>query len=283
MKKARFQLIFSMVVFGTLAPFVRNVPLPSAELALCRALMAAGLIGGWLFLSKDKQPLKGIKKELPLLFLSGAAMAVNWILLFQAYQYTSISAATLSYYFAPVLVTLACPFLFREKLTQKQLLCFLMSTIGVLLITGVPDLTNPSRDTIGILLGLGAACFYATVILLNKFIRKVDGISRTFLQFLAAILVLFPYVAATGGFHLGNLQPLGWLNLLIIGLFHTGITYCLYFTSLKSLPGQEAAILSYVDPLVAVLVSVTILGEAITLPQIIGAILILGFALWNEL
>ena len=124
---------------------------------------------------------------------------------------------------------------------------------------------------------------YATVILLNKFIKNVAGIHRTFLQFLAAILVLTPYVALSGGFHLGTMTPLGWLNLLVVGFLHTGITYCMYFSSLKELPGQKAAILSYIDPLVAVVISVTVLGEPMTLPQILGGTLILGFTLWNEL
>ena len=210
------------------------------------------------------------------------AMGFNWILLFEAYKYTSVSAATLSYYFAPIIVTVVCPFLFHEKLTKKQILCFTMSTLGVFLITGVPDFQNMGRDTIGILFGLSAAVFYATVILLNKFIKNVAGIHRTFLQFLAAVVTLIPYVALTSGFHINTLDSKGWINLLIVGLIHTGITYCLYFSSLKELPGQEAAILSYVDPLMAVIISVTILGESISLPQIIGGILILGFAIWNE-
>ena len=60
------------------------------------------------------------------------------------------------------------------------------------------------------------------------------------------------------------------------------IKYCMYFSSLKELPGQEAAILSYIDPLVAVVVSVVFLGERITPLQIVGGILILGFAVLNE-
>ena len=210
------------------------------------------------------------------------AMGFNWILLFEAYKYTSVSAATLSYYFAPIIVTIVCPFLFHEKLTTKQIICFVMSTLGVFLITGIPDFQNMGRDTIGILFGLSAAVFYATVILLNKFIKNVTGIHRTYLQFLAAIITLIPYVASTSGFHIGSLDGKGWMNLLIVGLIHTGITYCLYFSSLKELPGQEAAILSYIDPLMAVIISVAILGESISLPQIIGGILILGFAIWNE-
>lgn len=278
----RLMLITSMTIFGTLGLFVRNIPVSSGELALCRAVLAALLIAVFLLLTKQRIPFSRIKKEVPLLLASGIAMGINWILLFEAYKYTTVSVATLSYYFAPVIVTIVCPVLFQEKLTGKQILCFVMSTIGLVLITGIGEVGSGS-DFVGILFGLGAAVFYATVILLNKFIKNVEGIHRTFLQFLAAILILVPYVILTSGVTLGSLDGIGWINLLIVGLVHTGVTYCLYFSSLKELPGQKAAILSYIDPLVAVLISVTVLGEAMTLWQVIGGMLILGFTLWNEI
>ena len=282
MKKARISWIVSMIIYGTIAVFVRGVPVSSGELALCRAIMAAVLIGGYLAVTKNKIRLSDIRKELLLLLLSGMAMGINWILLFEAYKYTTVSTATLSYYFAPVLVTAVCPFLFGERLTRRQLLCFLMSTLGVVLIIGVSGRARTGTDLTGVAFGLGAAVFYASVILLNKFIRNVTGLHRTFLQFLAAILILIPYVAATTGLHLEVLDQSGWINLLIVGLFHTGLAYCLYFSSLKELRGQEAAILSYIDPLVAVLVSVVFLGEGITPLQAVGGCLILGFAILNE-
>ena len=210
-------------------------------------------------------------------------MGINWIFLFEAYKYTTVSVATLSYYFAPVLVTVACPLLFREKMGTKQWICFAMSTLGIALITGIGDLSGGSSHLTGILFGLGAAVLYASVILLNKFIKGVAGIQRTFLQFLAAIVILIPYVAFSGGVTLQKLDGLGWVCLLIVGLFHTGITYCLYFSALKELPGQEAAILSYIDPLVAVLISVFVLREQMAVVQIIGGMLILGFTIWNEI
>ena len=278
----RLMLIASMTIFGTLGLFVRNIPVSSGELALYRAILAALLIAVFLILTKQKIPFANIKKEVPLLLASGVAMGINWILLFEAYKYTTVSVATLSYYFAPVIVTVVCPILFHEKLTGKQIICFLMSTLGLVMITGIGEIGG-GRDFIGILFGLGAAVFYATVILLNKFIKKVEGIHRTFLQFLSAIIILIPYVVFTGGITLGSLSSVGWINLLIVGLVHTGVTYCMYFSSLKELPGQKAAILSYIDPLVAVLISVTVLGETMTLGQLIGGILILGFTLWNEI
>ena len=277
----RLMLVTSMVIFGTLGLFVRNIPVSSGELALYRAVLAAVLIGVFLLVTGQKLPFAAIGREVPLLLASGVAMGINWILLFEAYRYTTVSVATLSYYFAPVIVTVVSPFLFREKLTRKQILCFVMSTAGLVMITGIGAVGG--KDLLGILFGIGAAVFYATVILLNKFIRNVGGIHRTFLQFLAAIVTLIPYVLATGGITLSTLNGIGWVNLLIVGLVHTGVTYCLYFSSLKALPGQKAAILSYIDPLVAVLISVTILGETLTVWQGIGGALILGFTLYNEL
>ena len=281
--RSRLMMVVSMAIFGTLAPFVRRIGVTSGELALYRALMAAALIAVFLLVTKQKIPFAAIKKEIPLLLLSGMAMGFNWILLFQAYKFTTVSVATLSYYFAPVIVTILCPIIFRERLTKKQIICFIMSTLGLVLITGIGDLSGASSHLTGILFGLGAASLYATVIMLNKFIKNVEGIHRTFLQFLAAIVVLVPYVAFTSGANLAVMDGMGWICLLIVGFIHTGVTYCLYFTSLKDIPGQKAAILSYIDPLIAVVISVTILGESMSFVQIIGGVLILGFTLWNEL
>ncbi len=283
MKKARLMLISSMSIFGTLAPFVRNISVTSGELALYRAVLAAGLIGIFLLATKQKIDFHGIRKELPLLLFSGAAMGFNWILLFEAYKYTTVAISTLSYYFAPVIVTALSPALFKEKLSRKQILCFVMSTVGLALVAGILDPGQGGNDILGIGFGLGAAVLYATVILLNKFVKSVAGIHRTFLQFLAAIAVLLPYVCLNSGMHLNILDGLGWLCLLIVGLVHTGITYCLYFSSLKELPGQEAAILSYIDPLVAIVIGVVVLAEPLSLPQLVGGGLILGFTLYNEL
>ena len=279
MRKSIRMYLLSMAVFGTIAPFVRRISVSSGELALYRAILGAALIGVYLLIRRENPFSAKLRREILLLLLSGGAMGINWILLFEAYRYTTVSTATLCYYFAPVIVTLLSPILFREALTPRQILCFFMATLGLVLITGVEGRGNLT----GILFGLGAAAFYAAVVLLNKYIRHTAGIQRTFLQFLAAIVILIPYVAATGGVTLSRLNTMGWVCLLVVGLFHTGITYCLYFSSLKAIPGQSAAILSYIDPLVAVLVSVTVLKEPLSAQQALGGALILGFTLWNLL
>ncbi len=282
MKKAKLSMIVSMAIFGTIGLFKKQIPLTSGEIALYRAVLAAAVIVLVLLVTKQPLPFRAIKKELPLLLLSGAAMGFNWILLFEAYEYTTVSAATLSYYFAPVLVTVACPILFKEKAGVKQWICSIMATVGIVMITGLGDPAVGGTHLIGIGFGLGAAVLYATVILLNKYIKNVGGIHRTLLQFFAAIVVLVPYVVLTGPTE-GFIGGKGLAFMLIIGLIHTGFAYCLYFTAMKELPGQKVALLSYIDPLVAILLSALLLKEAMTPVQIVGGVLILGFTLLNEI
>ena len=157
-----------------------------------------------------------------------------------------------------------------------------MSTVGLILITGIGELNN-RNNLLGIVFGLLAATLYATVILLNKLVKKLGGIQRTFIQFLSATVILIPYVILTSDINIVGMNGTSWIYLLIVGIIHTGITYCLYFTSLKEIPGQQASILSYIDPLVAILISVVILEETMTIAQIIGGSLILIFTLINEI
>ena len=276
-------MIAAMAIFGTIGAFKKWIPLTSGEIALYRALLAAALIAVVLFVTKQKIPFKQLKKELPLLLLSGAAMGFNWILLFEAFNYTTVSIAPLSYYFAPVLVTVLTPVLFREKLGAKQLICSVMATAGIVMITGIGDLDGQKNHLIGIGFGLSAAVLYASVVLINKFIKNVGGLHRTFLQFLAAIVVLVPYVLLTGTTK-GPIGAGGLAHMLMVGLVHTGIAYCLYFSAMKELPGQKVAILSYIDPLLAICMSAWVLEEAPLGPwQIAGGVMILGFTLLNEI
>ncbi len=281
-RRAVVLMLLSAVIFGTVGFFVRRIGLPSAEIALYRALMAIALLAAWLLFKRERIPFASLRREIPLLFLSGGAMGMNWILLFEAYRFTTVSTATLAYYFAPVIVLFLSAPLFKERLTPLKIACIILSALGMVLITG-HDGTSAEADHLkGVLLGLGAAVFYAAVMLLNRAIRNVGGLHRTFLQFCAAAAVLLPYVLLTGGFSPLPADTAAILCLITVGLVHTGITYCMYFTALKDLPGQSAALLSYIDPLVAVVLSAS-LGEGLTAGGIIGGAMILLSALACQL
>ena len=281
MTRARLKLIACMVCFGTISIFVKGIALSPTEIGLYRAAIACAVLLVYLLATGRLKNLRMRPGALALLFLSGAAMGFNWIFLFTAYRYTTVALSTLAYYFSPTLVIIFSLLLFREPLSLRQILCFLGSTAGLVLILGLRG--GGGSDLTGLLFGLLAALLYTVVVLCNKKSGDIDAISRTWVQLASATAVLLPYVALTGGFHIGGLDPRGWANLLVIGAGFTGILYTLYFSAISTLSGQQAAILSYIDPAVSVLVSVFFLREPITAVQLLGGAMILIFAMLNEL
>lgn len=282
-ESARWQMLFSMAIFGTLGFFSRYTSaITSAELSFYRSASAFIIIGTY-FLCRGRQlSWQKLHKDVGIMFLSGIALAVNWLFMFEAFRHTSISLATISYYFAPMIVTVVCPLLFHEKMTVQQLICFVMSTLGLALIVNVFDASPDAGDSLGIFYGLLAAVFYALFIILNKYIKSVGSMERSFYQFGIAAVVILPYTALGDGFHLLALDVSGWAALTIICLVHTVIMHYAYFQSLGQLTGQEVAVLGYIDPLVAVIISYFLLQETMTVTQAVGGAMILGFALWNE-
>jgi drug/metabolite transporter (DMT)-like permease len=151
-------------------------------------------------LSKKRVDKKAIKKNLLLLLISGAAIGVNWILLFEAYRYTTVAVATLCYYMAPVIVILLAPFLLKEKMTVKKSVCAAVAIIGMLLVSGIFDGGAAYIGSgKGILFGLGAAMFYASAVLMNKFIKDISAYDKTIMQLGAAAIVVLPYSLLTSG------------------------------------------------------------------------------------
>lgn len=278
---AKLRNITAMLIFGTIGLFVKNIELSSSEIALTR-----GFIGGvTLILAtiffKKKISFEAIKNNLYLLIFSGLAVGLNWIFLFQGYKYTSISNATLSYYFAPVFVTILAPFILKEKLTLSKFLCVLMALVGMFCIVGV-DGINGGSDLIGIAYGLLAAGFYASVILMNKFLKEIDSIEITVIQLISATITLLPYVLYVEGLGILSVSSVSIPYILILGIVHTGIAYLLYFSSLQGLKGQTIAVLSYIDPVFAIIISAVILKEQLGVLQIIGGVLILGSSFLSE-
>ena len=278
---AKLRNITAMLIFGTIGLFVKNIELSSSEIALTRGFIGGvTLILATIFLKK-KISFEAIKNNLYLLVFSGLAVGLNWIFLFQGYKYTSISNATLSYYFAPVFVTILAPVVLKEKLTLSKFLCVLMALVGMFCIVGV-DGINGGSDLIGIAYGLLAAGFYASVILMNKFLKGIDSIEITVIQLISAAITLLPYVLYVEGLGILSVSSVSIPYILILGIVHTGIAYLLYFSSLQGLKGQTIAVLSYIDPVFAIIISAVILKEQLGVLQIIGGVLILGSSFLSE-
>lgn len=302
-------LASSMLIFGTIGIFRRYIPLPSGLLAFSRGAIGAVFLGLFMKcrgLLKRKQgagsgeggegakprdaenSLQELQRKtssgtMLLLILSGALIGVNWILLFEAYNYTTVATATLCYYMEPTIVILLSPLFFRERLTAKKLLCALLAVLGMFLVSGAAGQGLPQGNALlGILYGLGAACLYAAVVIMNKCIRNVDPYLKTILQLASASVCITPYLALTGQFSHVRLDGFSVLMLLIVGLVHTGIAYTLYFGSTDGLKAQTIALFSYIDPVSALFFSLIFLHEPMGAAGIAGAVLILGAAFAAE-
>lgn len=278
--KSYIALIGSMLIFGTLGVVRRYVPLSSAMLALCRGVLGSVFLLVFVLVRGGKLKLPERKATLWLV-LTGAVMGLNWMLLFEAYNYTTVAAATMCYYMQPTIVILLSPIVFRERLGAKRLVCAFAAIVGMLFVSGV--LSGGGEVHIGgILFGLGAAAFYATVIILNKKIVVGDIYAKTIIQLAGAALVMIPYVLLTEGVPDLSMSAAGVGTVLLVGIVHTGITYALYFGSMQRLRAQTVAVLSYIDPVFALLLSAAVLHESLTPLGIVGAVLIIGSAIISE-
>ncbi|MBS5789850.1 DMT family transporter [Fusobacterium sp.] len=284
MLRSKLMNLSAMLIFGTIAIFVRNIELTSKEIAVLRGVIGSIFLLGVMLFSKEKTSFSAIKKNLPILVLSGLGVGANWIFLFEAYKYTTVSIATLSYYCAPIFVTIMAPIILKEKISLIKFLCVCTAMVGMLCIVGTNkgSIGEGYNHFLGIIYGLTAAVGYASVILMNKFIKGLKGVETTVTQLVFASILLLPYVMITSGFDFSKMTGISWGYMIFLGIVHTGFAYALYFSSLKELKGQTIAVLSYIDPITAVLISALFLGEQLTMFQIIGGVLILGSTFISE-
>ncbi len=282
--RARLMLISSMVIFGTIGIFREYIPLPSSVIALARSFIGVLTLMLPVFIGKVRLSLADIRRNILPLFISGAVMGFNWILLFEAYRFTTVATATLCYYMAPIFVTVASPLLLSERISLKKGLCILVALIGMIPVSGVLAPSGVAAyNARGIIFGLLAAVFYATVVLINKKTKGISSYDRTVTQLAVAGAVLLPYVLLTEEVASLSFTVQGTVLLLVVGLIHTGIAYAMYFGSMQPLSAQTLALFSYIDPIVAILLSALILGEGLTPLTALGAVLILGSTLVSEI
>ena len=281
---AKASLILAMVIFGTIGIFRKYIPLPSGIVACARGILGVAFLLVFIKIKKIKMDREAIKKHLWILLISGGFIGLNWVLLFESYRYTSVAVATLCYYMAPIFVMIVSPFLLKEKLTVKKVLCVIVALIGMVFVSGVLDggISDVSEMK-GILFGLGAAALYATVIMMNQKLREVPTYDKTIMQLGAAAVVLIPYILFVEDLSAVVLTPLIILMLIIVGIVHTGIAYALYFGSMNGLKAQTVALFSYIDPIVAIILSAMFLKEPMTIYSAIGAVLVLGATMISEL
>ena len=284
MKRARMMLITSMVIFGTIGIAVKFINLPSAVISTIRGLLGAVFLIIITLILKKPISFKAIRKNFWLLALSGVFMGVNWILVFEAYRYTTVATTTLCYYLAPVFVMLFSPIILKEKLTPKKLICIFTALIGMVFVSGVLSAGFSMSEFTGVILGVSAAVLYAGTVLINKKLKDISAYDMTIAQVGIAGIVLVPYTLITEDMSVfAGLDAVSLILLAVVALVHTSIGFAIYFGSIQKISAQTAAIFSYFDPVVAILLSALVLKEPMTPLSIVGAVLILGSTLVSEI
>lgn len=281
---ARMSLILAMIIFGTIGIFRKYIPLSSGIVAWVRGVLGVAFLLIFIKMKKINMDWNSIRAHLKILLISGGLIGMNWVLLFESYRYTSVAVATLCYYMAPIFVMTVSPFVLKEKMTVKKAVCVFVALLGMVFVSGVLDGgISDLSELKGILFGLGAAAFYATVIMMNQKLKKVPTYDKTIMQLGTAAVILIPYILLVEDLATVTLTPLIIIMLIIVGVVHTGIAYALYFGSMNELRAQTVALFGYIDPIVAIILSALFLKEPMTVYSAIGAVLALGATMISEL
>lgn len=268
-------IFISMLIWGSVGLFVRFVDLPATEIVFIRALVAGVvLLIVRTFFIKEKKKIP--KNEFLILIISGVALSLNWVFLFKAYKYTTITIATLCNYMNPVFITIGAAIFLKDKITAKKVISIAIATLGLSIVVfqNPGNLDSANNHLLGITFGLLAATQYAVIVILNKKIKYTSGLDITLIQILSSLVVLTPVVFYKNTIHFPNMKSVYFA--VAIGILHTAIPYFLYFINLHKLPVQKVVILSYFDPISAVFFSALILGEPLTASHLLGTVLILG-------
>lgn len=282
-RKARLQLIFTMLLFGTIGTLSRYIDMPSSVIALGRAFFSVLTIILILALRRQKLDWDDIKRNIGWLTLSSVFMCCNWVCQFEAFKHTTIAVSTLCYYMQPVFYILAAAIVIKEKLSPRKLVCVAVAFCGMIFVSGVLQTGFHISELKGVLFGIAGGFFYAMVVLINKYMKDISPVNTTIMQMALVSLIMLPYSAATGGLAAARVTTVGIICLIVLGALHTGIAYIIYFDAVNKLSAQTVGILSYIDPVEAVLLSAFFLKEPLTIWTIIGAVMILGATAVSEL
>lgn len=280
MKRPFPKYIFALLLFGSNGVIASMISLKSYEIVLLRSLLGCLFVISVFFIGKNKLTFPAHKKSFFLLCIAGCATGATWILLYEAYQRISVSIATLCMYFGLAIVMALSPFLFKEKLTHRKTASFLLVLLGMVLISG--QLAGSSGNIPGLLCGIFSAITYALAVSCNKCAKEIGGLENTAIQLVFAFAAAALFVGTAKGFSLHPV-PGDILPILVLGLVNTGIGSYFFLSSMNVLPAQTVAICGYLEPLSAVIFSMLFLHETLLPMQAVGAVLILGGAVFGEL
>ena len=272
-----WQMSLAMIISGSIGAFVLLSGLPVIDVVFWRCLI--GAVALLLFILLSRQPFSRLTRlTLALAILGGVALVINWLLLFAAYSRVSIGMATVVYNTQPFMLVLLSMML-GEKVSAVKWGWLLLAFGGVVILLS-SELTPSHNDNLvtGIILALGAAFFYALTAIIARKLQPLPAQHIAFIQVIVGTVMLLPLVH-----HPEFNSHFPWRYLLILGIVHTGIMYQLLYSAIQKLPTPVTGSLSFIYPLVAILVDYLVFHHALAPLQLAGGVLILLAAAGNNL
>lgn len=273
MNRAAFiKLTIAMAIFGSIGYFSRLSGLPSLELVFVRCVSATVFLTlYWLISGKFKQE-HFPKKEYTAIIIGGVFLVLNWIFFFASFERTAITIAVSIYNLAPIIVLVIGWLFFKDRVKLVGVLALFLAFVGTVLISGIrPSQLPGSGSLTGPIYALIAASLYALVILTGKYIQHASPYLVTIIQTFIGVFMLLPFVH----YQLyADLSASNWFYSILTGVVHTGIVYLLFYGSLRDLSTPVISALTYVDPLVAILTDVLLIGFFPSLLQTAGILMI---------
>lgn len=289
-KKERIKLALITTTFGTIGLVTHFIPLSSAAIVFYRALLGVIFISVMTILSGKTINVKTMKNNISVLIFTGFFMGLNWVLQFEAFKVSSVAIGTVCYNMMPIFLLIIASFMFKEKINLKSGVCIFIATIGVFLVSNVVNVGIKSNEVLGCVYGILGGIFYALIVAFNRKLNFIETHDKVIFQFLFSAFIMAIYVGFIEKKSFlfpsevrGNEFMIGLICLLLLGFFHTGFCYVHYFNAVTNLKAETVAILTYLDPVVALFLSFFVLKEDMTALQFLGAVLILGSTLFNEL
>ena len=271
--------LFALFLYGTIGFFLHFVEYSSEFVVLCRGVLGSLFIYIIMKINKQAINFDSIRKNLRYLCISGVSLGLNWVFLFQGYEY-GVAVTSVCNYLAPIIVVVICLLVYKERINKVQIVCIISAFVGILLMTGIFD--YDSVDYRCVVYGLLAAVGFVIMVLCNKKIDDIDQYDKTLSQLFFSVVVVFPYVYFHKGFPV-SFDLRSTLIVIMLGILHTGVAYIFYFSAIRYLSSQSIAVLGYLEPVINVLIGSFVFKEKMTVMTIIGIIMILCASIGNEL
>ncbi|KQZ14690.1 multidrug DMT transporter permease [Mesorhizobium sp. Root554] len=270
--RGTIEMTAAMGILGTIGWFVVMSGQPAMDVVFWRCAFGAltllvicaalGLFRGTLSV-----------RTLAIAALGGVAIVVNWLLLFSAFPRASISIATAVYNTQPFMLVAFGAIFFSERLTLAKLTWLAVSFVGMLLIVRTaPDVSFVGTDYfIGIAMALAAAFFWAVAAVVTKTLKGTPPHLIALIQVCVGVVMLAPFA----NFSALPTDAWSWTMLVTLGVVHTGLMYILMYGAIQKLPTSLQGSLSFIYPVVAILVDVLAFGHRLHPAQVVGAAAIL--------